>query len=245
MTSRCRFISTHRAAYGVTRLCRVLTVRRQGYYEWLQAADARAERERAKDALAAEITAIHAAHRHSYGRNGTALHDETGDPHNQRTTSASTASTSTTSTGRAAGGHINEWQSQDMSTERVALIVIDMQNGFVNDHSRSIIPRVVDLVERWQTAERPVVFTRYFNYPGSPFEKIINWTKLQGPPQTDIIPELTPYTGRALAILNKEIYSYFTNEGAALAEKEGWTEMVFCGLATESCVLKSAVDAFE
>jgi transposase InsO family protein len=67
MTSRYRFICAHRASYGVTRLCRVLRVRRQGYYEWLDAADARAEREQAEDALAAEITAIHAAHRTSYG----------------------------------------------------------------------------------------------------------------------------------------------------------------------------------
>lgn len=67
MTSRYRFISTHRAEYGVTRLCRVLKVRRQGFYEYLDAAQARAEREQAEDALAAEITAIHAAHRHSYG----------------------------------------------------------------------------------------------------------------------------------------------------------------------------------
>lgn len=67
MTSRYRFISAHRAEYGVTRLCRVLAVRRQGFYEYLDAAPARAEREQAEDALAAEITAINAAHRRSYG----------------------------------------------------------------------------------------------------------------------------------------------------------------------------------
>lgn len=67
MIGRYRFISTHRAEYGVTRLCRVLAVRRQGFYEWLDAAEARAERQRTEDALAAEITAIHAAHRQAYG----------------------------------------------------------------------------------------------------------------------------------------------------------------------------------
>jgi transposase InsO family protein len=67
LIGRYRFISTHRAEYGVTRLCRVLRVRRQGFYEYLDAAEARVERERAEDALAAEITAIHAAHRQAYG----------------------------------------------------------------------------------------------------------------------------------------------------------------------------------
>ncbi|WP_406045896.1 IS3 family transposase [Micromonospora sp. NBC_00898] len=67
MTSRYRFISAERATYGVTRLCRVLRVRRQGFYEWLHAAEAREQREQDEDALAAEITAIHAAHRQAYG----------------------------------------------------------------------------------------------------------------------------------------------------------------------------------
>jgi transposase InsO family protein len=67
LTSRYRFISTHRAEYGVQRICRVLDVRRQGYYEWLAAAPAREERQRAEDDLAAEIVAIHATHKNAYG----------------------------------------------------------------------------------------------------------------------------------------------------------------------------------
>lgn len=67
MTYRYRFISTHRAAYGVKRLCRVLAVRRQGFYEWLDAAEARRQRAAAEDALAGEIVAIHGEHRGAYG----------------------------------------------------------------------------------------------------------------------------------------------------------------------------------
>lgn len=67
MTYRYRFISTHRASYGVKRLCRVLAVRRQGFYEWLDAAAARAQRDAAEDALAAEIAGIHGEHRGAYG----------------------------------------------------------------------------------------------------------------------------------------------------------------------------------
>jgi transposase InsO family protein len=68
MIHRYRFISEHHAAYGVTRICRVLAVgRRQGYYEWLAAQPARQERAEAEDELAAEIRAIHGEHRGSYG----------------------------------------------------------------------------------------------------------------------------------------------------------------------------------
>lgn len=68
MIHRYRFISEHAAVYGVARLCRVLAVkRRQGYYEWAAAQPARAARAEAEDALAAEIQAIHGAHKGAYG----------------------------------------------------------------------------------------------------------------------------------------------------------------------------------
>jgi hypothetical protein len=44
LTYSYRFISEHRATFGVARLCRTLQVRRPGFYEWLAAAPARAER---------------------------------------------------------------------------------------------------------------------------------------------------------------------------------------------------------
>jgi transposase InsO family protein len=68
MIHRYRFISEHHAVYGVTRLCRVLAVkRRQGYYEWLAAQPARKARADAEDELAAQIRAIHAEHKGAYG----------------------------------------------------------------------------------------------------------------------------------------------------------------------------------
>lgn len=67
MTLRYRFISEHRADYGVQRLCRVLAVRRPGFYEWLAAEPAREQRAAAEDQLAAEIAAIHGGHRGAYG----------------------------------------------------------------------------------------------------------------------------------------------------------------------------------
>jgi transposase InsO family protein len=67
VTSRFRFISTHRAAYGVKRLCRILAVSRSGFYRWLAAEPARPARTAAEDALVAEIRAIHAESGGSYG----------------------------------------------------------------------------------------------------------------------------------------------------------------------------------
>ncbi|MFK0251712.1 IS3 family transposase [Amycolatopsis azurea] len=67
MIYRYRFISEHRAEFGVKRLCQVLGLRRQGFHEWVAAEAARemaAERERE---LIAVIASIHAEHRRAYG----------------------------------------------------------------------------------------------------------------------------------------------------------------------------------
>lgn len=125
-----------------------------------------------------------------------------------------------------------------------ALVVVDAQNGFVTDASAHVIGAIRSLVQRWQAACGAVVFTRYFNYPSSPFERLIRWEKLQASPETDIVAELAPYAERAF-VLDKKIYSLFTDEGEALIHEHAWTDLYICGIATESCVLKTAVDAFE
>jgi nicotinamidase-related amidase len=125
------------------------------------------------------------------------------------------------------------------------LVVVDVQNGFITEHSRPVVPVIVDLVSRWQEAGGDTVFTRYLNYPGSPYERLINWTALQGPPATNIIDELAACVSRASAVVDKTIYTLFTEEGAALVRSRGWTDLYICGIDTESCVLKTAVDAFE
>ncbi|MEW1660799.1 MULTISPECIES: isochorismatase family cysteine hydrolase [unclassified Streptomyces] len=132
-----------------------------------------------------------------------------------------------------------------MDTGSAALVVIDLQNGFVNHHSRHVVPVVCDLVARWSEAGRPVLFTRYFNHPGSAYERFFQWDRLQGPPETDLVPELVGPAATAHATLDKTGYTLFTPEATDLIRREGWTDLVFCGIATESCVLKSAADAFE
>ena len=67
MSYRYRFISEHRATYGVKRLCRVLGLRRQGFHEWVAAEQARAARAEAEAELVALIGTIHAEHRGAYG----------------------------------------------------------------------------------------------------------------------------------------------------------------------------------
>ena len=125
------------------------------------------------------------------------------------------------------------------------LVVVDMQNGFVKPASAYVVPHVVDLVRRWQDAGGATVFTRFFNAPGSQYERLVKWTKVAEAPETDIIDDLQPYAARATAVIDKKGYTLFTPEAEALVADRGWQNIVICGLTTESCVCKTAVDAFE
>ncbi|MEV5822882.1 cysteine hydrolase [Micromonospora haikouensis] len=131
-----------------------------------------------------------------------------------------------------------------MTATRAVLVVTDMQQGFIREQSQHIVPIVAELVRRWQGASGDVLFTRYLNYPGSPFERFFGWQRLRFSPDTDFISELEPYLRDGIT-LDKTIYSPFTQDGDKLVAKHGWNEFYFCGIATESCVLKGAVDAFE
>lgn len=131
-----------------------------------------------------------------------------------------------------------------MDLDRTALVVVDVQNGFVTDNSRPVVPIIADLVARWTAAGRPVVFTRYLNHPESMFHTLMQWKKLTDSPDTDIVDELQDAASRA-PVIDKDGYTLFNDEGRALVKERGWTDLVFCGIDTESCVLKSAVDAFE
>jgi len=122
------------------------------------------------------------------------------------------------------------------------LVVIDMQNGFLNESSKAIIEPVSKLVESARSRGIPVVFTRFRNEEGGPYERLIGWTRLRCSPEVDIAPELESY---ATTVIDKTMYSAFTDEFETLVAKESWSTVILCGVATDGCVLKTAVDAFE
>ena len=131
-----------------------------------------------------------------------------------------------------------------MSKRRPVLVVVDVQNGFITEDSAPVVPVIVELVRRWKATGGDVVFTRYLNYAGSPYERLIGWTEMTHAPDTDLVPELAPHVGQS-PVVDKYIYSLFTPEGTQLVDEHHWTDLYICGIDTDSCVLKTAVDAFE
>lgn len=131
-----------------------------------------------------------------------------------------------------------------MDPRTTALIVVDVQNGFVNDRSQHAVPAVQRLASGWTAAGAPVVFARFYNAVGSPYERFTGWTRLRSAEEQSIVAELDPYLASAAAIIDKPTSSAFTPEFLALLEQERWTDLVICGIDTDSCVYDTAVSAY-
>lgn len=129
-----------------------------------------------------------------------------------------------------------------MNIEKTGLVVVDAQNGFVTRHSQHVTQPIAHLVRRWHALGGTSVFTRFMNAPDSLFEQLIHWTRLRSAEETALHADVAPL---ATHVFDKSGYSFFTEEGERLVQANGWRQLIFCGIATESCVLKSAVDAFE
>lgn len=131
-----------------------------------------------------------------------------------------------------------------MDPRSTALLVIDAQQGFLNRHSRGVLPAIVRLVEGWRAAGAPVVLTRFHNELGSPYETITGWTRLRTPEEQALAAEIAPFADGAAAVIDKSQASAFTPGCAQLIRDAGWTDLVLCGIDTDACVYDSARDAY-
>lgn len=126
------------------------------------------------------------------------------------------------------------------------LMVIDVQNGFINTSSALVVPTIVDLVERWTANDRPVLMSRYRNYSGSPYERLLGWRELHRAPDIDVIDELVGFLDHPMTtVIDKTGYTALTVEAVEHWHGAGVTDLLLCGIATDGCVFKTALDVFE
>lgn len=119
-----------------------------------------------------------------------------------------------------------------------ALLIVDVQNGFVNDKTKHIPP----LVEKLQYDYDLVIATRFINLPESPYRRLIKWNHLS--PGTNEI-ELAFRPKEGIVIIDKYIYTCINDSFVGLLEDNKIDVVDICGIDTDICVTKCAVDLFE
>lgn len=121
------------------------------------------------------------------------------------------------------------------------LIVVDVQKGFVNDNSAHIVPDVVKLIEQWHDLGGRVIATRFRNADESQWVRLLGWSKLMDSPEIDLVDEISDIVDE---VIDKYSYTSLTDE---LIEQlpDAPAPVFVCGIDTDICVTKTAVDLFE
>jgi nicotinamidase-related amidase len=121
-----------------------------------------------------------------------------------------------------------------------AIIIIDVQNGFINPSTEHIPAKIRSLLDAVVFEHR--IFTQFFNPPGSPYEELLHWSRLRSDDQTAIVRELLTYPS---IVFKKPIYSCLSPDFLRYAEAHQIKQFYLAGIDTDCCVLKCAVDLFE
>ncbi len=118
------------------------------------------------------------------------------------------------------------------------LIVVDVQRGFVNGHTRHVVP----IVERLQTGYDRIYATRFVNAPASPWRRFMDWRRFA---EGSAEAELAFRPAANAAIVGKHVYSCVTGDLLRDLRDRETAEVSLCGIDTDACVLVSAVDLFQ
>lgn len=119
------------------------------------------------------------------------------------------------------------------------LFVIDMQVGFFHPIIEPIIPVIKKSVEDFKSE---VIFTQFVNDPDSQFYKQLDWTRFTEKEDQAIIEELQPLAKRCF---EHKSYGCLTPEVHTRIKDLGVERIFICGIFTDVCVTKTAMDMFD
>jgi len=124
---------------------------------------------------------------------------------------------------------------------RSALVVVDVQRGFVDASTSPAADEVMSLLRSRGAEFETVIATRFFNLPGSLFRTAFQWDRLAGPPETDLVDGLDAF---ADFVVDKTTYGAATELNALLRQRSA-RHVYLCGIDTDVCVLSSAAGLFD
>ena len=118
------------------------------------------------------------------------------------------------------------------------LLVIDVQNDFINDNTSKILKKIEDLVKSDKFDN--IIFTRFINDENSIWYKKLNYDGCM----TSHGMAITIDTG-IHKIFDKRIYSALNDELKNYIVDNNIDKIYLCGFDTDACISKTALDLFE
>lgn len=126
---------------------------------------------------------------------------------------------------------------------KTALLVIDVQQGFMDERTKHLPAMIRDHIAASEYDE--VVFSVFVNDDATPAYRRLAWSGCMGPPATDIASELHDAAARG-TVFEKRTYSLFKAPGFPdFLRDRGITRLSICGVDLDACVAATAFDAFD
>ena len=121
------------------------------------------------------------------------------------------------------------------------LVIVDMQKGFINEHTAHLSRKIADFLEHHQFDS--IIATRYCNSKNTACYQLGKWFDcMEGTPSAEIVPEILPYINR---IFDKRTFSGFTPELQSFLKQEQFSRLFFCGVNTDCCVLATVFSCYD
>lgn len=127
---------------------------------------------------------------------------------------------------------------QKEANTKTCLLIVDVQVGFINESTKHI----PSLVEVAQNKYDYIVATRFFNPENSFFRKLIKWNRFSlGSNDFALAFDVR----KDALIIDKPIYTCVSESLIQWLKERGISVVHVCGIDTDICVTKCAVDLFE
>jgi len=119
------------------------------------------------------------------------------------------------------------------------LLIIDMQEGFRYAEAESILPTIVNLQ---QTFKGEIIVSKFIDEKNSRFESQLQWTKFQDADNQQIFKELQHKNAIEIEHHN---YTVLTPTLIKFIDQNKINKVYLCGIYTDVCILKTAMDLFD
>ena len=118
------------------------------------------------------------------------------------------------------------------------LLVIDVQKDFINDNTKNIVSKIDDLIN--SNKYDYVVFTKFINDKDSNFYSDLNYKGCMTEEGRKIILDT-----KSNKVFEKRVYTAVNEELKKYLDNNNIDNVYLCGIDTDACVLKTALDLFE
>lgn len=128
---------------------------------------------------------------------------------------------------------------------RKALLVIDVQNYFMNPLTWDLPRKIKKHIENNKDSYKLIIFTHFVNTPKASVYRFLDWKECMNSPDIDIVKELQPVLPYGVTIPKDVLSVSKVPQTKKLLDEKKIDELYLCGIDTDCCVLATAYDAFD